>query len=146
MPIDKSHRKRLVIDTNLFISAIIHPDRIAATGIKLAAIHFDIVVSPETLKELKSVPRRAYLDRYASIEDRILRVESYVDLLEEVTITEHVTDCGDPKDNMFLSTALAGGAKILISGDKRDLLSMNPYRGIEIITIRHFVDHYREYL
>ena len=136
----------MVIDTNLFISAIIHPDRIAVTGIKLATIHFDIAVSPETLDELKSVPRRSYLDRYASLENRILRVEAYVDLLEEVMIMEHVTECRDSKDNMFFSTAIAAGAKVLISGDKRDLLSMNPYRGIKIITIRHFVDHYREYL
>ena len=61
MPTYKPGRKRLVIDTNLFISAIIHPDRTAATGIKIAATHFDIVVSPETLVELLTIPRRAYL-------------------------------------------------------------------------------------
>jgi predicted nucleic acid-binding protein len=47
---------------------------------------------------------------------------------------------------MFLSTALAARARVLISGDKRHLLSMTPYRGIEIITMRHFVDHYQTYL
>jgi uncharacterized protein len=146
MPTHKPGRKRLVIDTNLFISAIIHPDRTAATGIKIAATHFDIVVSPETLVELLTIPRRAYLDKYATVEDRMLRVGAYVQLIEQVAIKEHVTDCTDPKDNMFLSTALAARASVLISGDKRHLLSMNPYRGVEIITMRHFVDHYPEYL
>jgi uncharacterized protein len=146
MPTAKPGRKRLVIDTNLFISAIIHPDRTAATGVKIAATHFDVVVSSETLAELLTIPRRTYLDKYATVEDRMLRVGAYVQLLEQVAINEHVTDCTDPKDNMFLSTALAAHAGVLISGDKRHLLSMNPYRGIEIFPMRHFVDHYQTYL
>jgi len=76
----------------------------------------------------------------------MLRVGAYVQLLEQVAIKEHVTDCADPKDNMFLSTALAARARVLISGDKRHLLSMTPYRDVEIITMRHFVDHYQTYL
>ena len=76
----------------------------------------------------------------------MLRVGAYAQLLEQVAITQHVTDCTDPKDNMFLSTSLAAKAHVLISSDKKHLLSMNPYRGVEIISMRHFVDHYREYL
>jgi uncharacterized protein len=42
-------------------------------------------------------------------------------------------DCRDPKDNKFLEVAVSGFADIIITGD-RDLIEMNPYRGITILT------------
>ena len=48
-----------------------------------------------------------------------------------------LTDCG--------LRALDAGAKLLVSGDKRHLLSMNPYRGIALIGIREFIDTYQSY-
>jgi putative PIN family toxin of toxin-antitoxin system len=139
-------RKAVVIDTNLFISAIIHPDRICAEGIKIAAAHFQIVVSAETKGELIEVPKGSYLDPYASYEDRMLRCAAYLDILKLVPITKVVTDCRDPKDNMFLSTALSANACVLVSGDKRDLIKMHPYQGLSIIKMRDFVEGYRTYL
>lgn len=49
-----------------------------------------------------------------------------------------ITDCRDPKDNIFLELALTCQAQYLVSGDK-DLLSLHPYQGIQIITARDFL-------
>ena len=135
-------RKVIVFDTNLFISAIIHPERICATGLKIAATHFDIAVSNETQSELLEVPSRSYLEPYASREVRQFRTLAYLQILKHFEITEQVTDCKDKKDNMFLSLAVGAMACALVSGDKRDLIKMNPYKGIPIITMREFVEGY----
>ncbi len=50
-----------------------------------------------------------------------------------------VTDCRDPKDNMFLDIALTCNALYLVSGDK-DLIALNPYKGVEIITATEFLE------
>jgi uncharacterized protein len=55
-------------------------------------------------------------------------------------ITEHITECADKKDNKFLSIAVAANADILVSGDGKHLLSMNPFRGIRIIKAADFLN------
>jgi len=49
-----------------------------------------------------------------------------------------VTACRDPRDDKFLDIALAGDAAAIISGD-RDLLVLNPWHGIPIVTPAAFI-------
>jgi putative PIN family toxin of toxin-antitoxin system len=75
------------------------------------------------------------------------RIREVVDLLvlaarwEEPL--EQVTDCRDPKDNCYLALAAEAGAECIISGDQ-DLLVLNPWRNIEILSPAEFVTPYRE--
>ena len=63
-------------------------------------------------------------------------------VLDAPGIPERV--CDDPSDDKFLACALAGSAKIIISGDKH-LLNVSGYRGIDIIKPRVFLEtHIRE--
>lgn len=57
----------------------------------------------------------------------------------KVTPRTQVQDCRDPKDDKFLSVALEAKAVMLVTGDKKDLLSMNPYKDVAIITAREFL-------
>ncbi len=50
-----------------------------------------------------------------------------------------VTDCSDPKDNMFLEVAAEGRADCIVSGDKH-LLRMKAFRGADILTVGQFLD------
>lgn len=43
-----------------------------------------------------------------------------------------VTDCRDPKDDMYLERALAAGAEIIVSSDD-DLIVLHPWRGVRIL-------------
>lgn len=56
---------------------------------------------------------------------------------ELVTIAEHVAACRDPDDDKFLELAVNGNADAIISGDA-DLLSLDTFRGIPIITAAAF--------
>ena len=55
-----------------------------------------------------------------------------------VNITEHIAACRDPKDDKFLELAVSGRADLIVSGDQ-DMLALNPFRGISIVTPAAFV-------
>ncbi len=57
---------------------------------------------------------------------------------ETVPYAERVTACRDPTDDKFLELAVNGRADLIISGDA-DLLVLNPFRGIAIMTPAAFV-------
>ena len=43
-----------------------------------------------------------------------------------------VTECRDPKDDMYLELALAAGAEIIVGSDD-DLIVLHPWRGVRIL-------------
>ena len=138
--------KSIVLDSNLIVSAILNPEGICALAIDLADTHFDMVRSKATTNELVEVLRRDKFDRFATVEDRAFRVQTYIEATRLVTVNVELTDCADPKDNKFLELALAAKATVIVSGDKKHLISMNPYKGIAIIRVRDFVDNLADYL
>jgi uncharacterized protein len=139
-------RKIVVLDTNLVVSAFLNPEGTASQGLQKALRYFDLVTSKETLGELLEVLRRDKFDRYARKEDRAERLSAYSDATLKFSVIEQITDCKDPKDNQFLALALAAKASLLVTGDKKDLLSMHPYRDIDIVSVRDFVDKFHRYL
>ena len=56
-----------------------------------------------------------------------------------VKVTETIRTCRDAKDDKFLELAVSGKATHIISGDE-DLLALNPFRDIPIITPRQFLE------
>ncbi len=133
-------RKRIVLDSNLIVSAFLNPRGTAAQALDLADDYFDIVASKETIAELRDVLGRDKFDKYASKSQRLSLLVLYIEAVEMLEHSVVVTDCRDPKDNKFLALAIAAAAPYIVTGDKRDLLSMNSYQGVVIIGLRAFVD------
>jgi len=48
----------------------------------------------------------------------------------------------DPTDNRILECALAAGADLIVTGDKKHLLPLGSFRGISIIGLRAFLATY----
>lgn len=134
--------KRFILDTNVLVSAALYPRSASATGLTLAFRFGKVYRSTETLQELKTVLNRAKFDRY--FENRLGARAEFLALFEkhstEAVITETSTDCIDPQDNMFLSLALSIPADILISGDRKHLIPLHPYRGTAILSITDFME------
>jgi putative PIN family toxin of toxin-antitoxin system len=65
-------------------------------------------------------------------------LETFVERAILVEIIEKVQECRDPKDDKILELALNGGAKYIVSGDK-DLLVLNPFRDVKIVTVEEFL-------
>lgn len=139
-------RKTVVLDSNLVVSAFLNPRGAAAQALFIALENFEIACLKATFTELVEVLQRDKFDRYASQPERMARLEAYAQAALFYNVTTEVTDCKDPKDNKFLALAVVVQAKALVSGDKKDLLAMNPYQGIPIIGLREFIDTYQRYL
>lgn len=136
-----SKPKKIVIDTNILISAAIFPQSLAAQAMTAAFAFGTVYRSTETMQELQMVLNRSKFDPY--FVDKVFTRAMFVAIFEkyaiEVEVTQHCTDCIDPKDNMFLSLAVSADADIIVSGDKAHVLSMHPYRGIDILSLSEFV-------
>ena len=72
-------------------------------------------------------------DRTISLQARAEFLNAYLDDAVMISPDVIVTDCRHPKDNKFLELALSGNADLIITGDD-DLASLNPWRGIPILT------------
>lgn len=70
------------------------------------------------------------------------RIERILNLIADGALRiepeEPVTDCRDEKDNKYLELALAAAATMIVSSD-HDLLALNPWRGIPIVTPAEYV-------
>jgi len=60
-------------------------------------------------------------------------------LIELVEILQSIRASRDPDDDKFLEVAVNGRADVLVSGDA-DLLELNPFRGIAILTPAAYLD------
>lgn len=134
-------KKTVVIDTNVLISAVLFSKSITAMAVRKALTDFDVCMSKSTFDEFCEVVNRKkfakyFLGREHEREDFISDLMEFSQIIEP---TYQVVDCKDPKDNQFLEVALSCDALYLIMGDKKDLLSMNSYKGITIITAKEFL-------
>ena len=129
---------RFVVDTNVLVSRLILPHSICAEALGRAESNARLLISEATLYELADVLSRPKFDRYVSLEDRKGFIERLTQIAEIVPIIQLVRECRDRKDNKFLEVALNGSADVIITGDN-DLLAMNPWRGIEILSPHDYV-------
>jgi len=129
---------RYAFDTNVLISALLISNSKPAQALKKAENSGTILYSIYVLQEIEKVLSRPKFSAYISSEDIIGFMARIVRTWEEVSIIQTVTICRDPEDNKFLELILNGNADTLITGDN-DLLVLNPYRGISIITPAMFL-------
>lgn len=124
---------RLVIDTNVLVSAAILAASVPRQVVDRAIDHGVLLFSESTMDELKRVLFRPKFDRYLGREGRatfLAQLESIAEMLPAIQI---IRECRDPTDDKFLEVALNGRADVIVTGDA-DLLRMNPWRGIKILT------------
>lgn len=124
-------------------SALLFKSSAPFRALELAEKQGIILYSEATLSELGQVLNRSKFDKYISHEERQLFLIKFISSSQFVKITETITVCRDEKDNKFLELAVSGNANILITGDL-DLLVLNPFQSIEILTPDRFVDKFAE--
>jgi len=130
---------RFVLDTNLLLSAALFRTSLARKVFD-AVISSDseIILSQSVLEEVTDVFNRSRFDRYVPIEMRNQFLADFLELVEMVEITKTIVECRDPKDNKFLELAISGYANYILTNDK-DLLVLNPYENVTIVTPLDFL-------
>lgn len=97
-----------------------------------------LLMSTPILSELEEVLARPKFDKYIASLERKLFLASLIKTVQFVDIQEKVEYCRDPKDDKFLELAVNGKANLIVSGDN-DLLVLNPFRDIPILSIPKFL-------
>jgi uncharacterized protein len=122
---------RLVVDTNVFVSAVLKANSVPFIVIRWIDRNGGLLKSAATERELLRVlqrPQVAALIIPSFLEDLAKMLAG----AELVTITERIAACRDPRDDKFLELAVSGHADLIVSGD-HDLLALDPFRAIPIV-------------
>lgn len=135
---------RVVVDTNVLVSALISPQG-AAARLLAHPIPYTLVTSTDILDELDRVLRYPRLARrYRLTPARVqeyLAVVSADALVLALTPDQHAAARGispDPDDDKFLACALASAADVIISRDFH-LRGLVEFRSIPILTPEQFL-------
>lgn len=128
----------VVFDASSLIGALLKSESVPERALLLARTHATICLSPDVEAEIRSVFSRAKFQKHFADGrgDRILGLLSAASL--SVSPTQRISDCRDAKDNKYLELALAAAAEVIVSSDD-DLLALDPWRGIRIMTPAEYV-------
>lgn len=133
--------KRIVFDTSSLVPVCLHPEREPAQIFRYVLLHHQLFASSAVLEELKTVLSRQKFDLWRPAQQRLAWFKRYQAAVTCVEPLEQVEDCRDPKDNKFLSLALAANADVLVASDIH-LLELHPYRSIDILRLGEFKGQY----
>jgi putative PIN family toxin of toxin-antitoxin system len=126
-------RERVVIDTNILISGLLVTASTPAQAVDKAVMKAQLVATIDTLRELIEELYSPKFDRFVRRERRLALLERVASLVEIIEVLQSIRASRDPKDDKFLEAAVNGRGDVIVTGDK-DLLDLNPFRGIAIVT------------
>ena len=126
-------RERVVFDTNVLISGLLSTTSTPAQAVEKAVTNAQLVATLETLRELIEKLHSPKFDPYVRPERRDALLERVASLVEIIDVLQSIRASRDANDDKFLEAAVNGRADVLVTGDK-DLLDLNPFRGVAIVT------------
>lgn len=138
--------RRVVLDTSTLVGAALRIGSVPHQALLKSLGAWDVCASIGTLEELERVFGRKKFDRYL---DRASRFE-FVELIRRNVHLFSVQDsdlrsikppCRDVRDHQFLALALVAQAELIVASDE-DLLVLNPWRGIPIVSPGEFLDRF----
>ena len=129
-------RLRVVIDTNIYISAIFwdgNPRKVIDLG---RDGEIEIYTSKEIEEEIYRVLLKKFNLNSHDVEQALLDFSTFTILVKPVQQFKVIKD--DPDDDKFIDCAIACNADYIVSGDKH-LINLKEYKGIKIVTSTEFL-------
>ena len=128
---------RIVLDTNIFVSALLQPLGPPAEVLLLVLSGaVQLCMSGEVYTEYEAVIRRPRFRR--SPEE----IDAALQMIREKALwfksAAKVRACADPDDDMFLECAIAARANYIVTGNVRHFPRV--WRKTRIVTAREFLD------
>jgi hypothetical protein len=133
---------RVVIDTNVLISAIFWTGKPKQILNKVRREEIIFLTSEFILGELKKVLARGDKPFKLSEEEAERVVTAMRGIALVVNIDTQLSVCQDEDDNRVLECAIDGNADCIITGDSH-LLQLGSFQKIEIITVADFLRHFK---
>ena len=136
---------RAVLDTNVWVSAILTPGNPPAKILEFALTgKMRLLVSPGIIREIGQVLKYPKVKKSLKkhritsqeVDDVILKLLKAALITPGGILAEGVSD--DPADDMIIACALEGRADFIISGDHH-LTDVKDYQGIKIVAPSTFL-------
>lgn len=135
---EMSNILKVVIDTNLVLSALVFGGSTARLRFAWQSARFVPLASKETITELIRV--LAYPKFKLTRNEQEDLLSDYLPFCDTVLMPKQlpqIPECRDPFDEPFLVLALVGNADYLVTGD-RDLLCLADSFSCPIVTVEQF--------
>ncbi len=129
---------RIVIDTSVYVSGVIYPSSIPRLAVSRGWDEGVPLLSEPTWDELQRVFRKSKLAKYVDTVSVQIFLGQVWAISELVAIPSPIRACRDPRDDKFVELAVHGRADLLVTGDA-DLLALNPFHGVTILTPAAFL-------
>ena len=137
---------RAVLDTSVLVSAFLTPSGPSGRLIQLAEQgRFVLCLSPAVLQELRHVLlraaklRRRYGYPASAVDDLCSSLAGLAHLVTDLPDLAGAVPL-DPKDDMVVATAVAARADMLVTVDRRHLLSLGHHGTTRILGPRDLLD------
>ncbi len=128
---------RVVLDTNVIISGLIFHGRerevlsLARTG------RYELYLSPFILEEVDGVLQRKFAWSRELVDATTQMLAGWSTVVEPTLRVTRVQR--NDADNRILECAVEATAKYLVTGDRRDLLPLQEFEGVKIVTSTQFL-------
>jgi putative PIN family toxin of toxin-antitoxin system len=132
---------RAVLDTVVFVRALINPKSRWGRLVYERSNRFGIVLSVEITQEILEVLQRPELREKMPRLDYAVRLGGLLARLGEAKVvepTERPAVCRDRKDDKFFWCAAAASAAYIVSED-RDILDVPEYQGVKTVSAGEFL-------
>ena len=130
---------KIVIDTNVVISGIFFGGNPRAIIEAVVDGNIDAFATVEIIEEYTEIIERMIDIKQKKLDQGFL--STLVMSLKVIESESEVEVCRDADDNKFIECAVDAKALYIVSGDS-DLLDIQEYDGIQIITAKDFCDRY----
>ena len=132
---------RLVLDTNVLVSALISPGGLPDQLLqRWEADEFTLVSSKEQFDEIERVLGYKKLARFIRPDQTARLIANFQRFADFAGDLPELNASSDPSDNIIIATAIAGNSRHLVTGDKNDLLGLKEVEGVSIITVREAIE------
>lgn len=132
---------RVVLDTNILISALIRPKSVARQiyeGARSGRIA--LVTCDAQFDEFRRVTRYPRVQRYIRPAEAGAMLNELRELAVYIKVNEKVDVSPDPADNFLFTMAQASQADYLVTGDKEDVLALGRHGKTQIVTVGKLVE------
>jgi uncharacterized protein len=132
----KVRKDRIVVDTNIYISAIVFggtPDKIVQLG-RFGCVY--IFISHPIIDEIVGVLVTKFKWSYQHARKAIHEIKGFTHIVLPSVQVKVVSK--DPSDNMILECAIECRAHFIVTGDKH-LLALKKYKSTEILSAMEFL-------
>lgn len=125
-----------VIDTNVFMAALLNPSGAPAKmRRRWRQRQFEVLISEAVLEE--------YLDVFThapaiAVSDTQFLIEEIEAFSRRIEISGVLQACKDPDDDVFLETAVVGGADFLVTKNLKHFPHKS-YEGVRIVNVATFL-------